>query len=218
MQPLKLFSTKISFIILLAFIFVGCNSTKKVPNGRKLLTNNTILVDDKKDKNEKIIEQLLDKNSAVVLKGIEAARNHGNIKVFPFLLDVVLNHQDETVVHEAKNLVFDTKDIKALPMIMERLTSTSANNRKNILLSAIWEAGFNAEEYLEDIVQMGIEGDYLALVEVLSIVDNVDYELSYELVSDLNLSINEWIEDNFEDEKVPLLQTLAMLLNEKSGN
>jgi hypothetical protein len=175
-------------------------------------------MEDKKDKNEKIIEQLLDKNSAVVLKGIEAARNHGNIKVFPFLLDVVLNHQDETVVHEAKNLVFDTKDIKALPMIMERLTSTSANNRKNILLSAIWEAGFNAEEYLEDIVQIGIEGDYLALVEVLSIVDNVDYELSYELVSDLNLSINEWIEDNFEDEKVPLLQTLAMLLNEKSGN
>ena len=154
-------------------------------------------MEDKKDKNEKIIEQLLDKNSAVVLKGIEAARNHGNIKVFPFLLDVVLNHQDDTVVYEAKNLIFDTKDVKALPMIMERLTSSLANNRKNILLAAIWEAGFNAEEYLEDIVQMGIEGDYLALVEVLSIVDNVDYELSYELVSDLNLSINEWIEDNF---------------------
>lgn len=175
-------------------------------------------MEDKKDKNEKIIEQLQDKNSAVVLKGIDAARNHGNIKVFPFVLDVVLNHEDDTVVYEAKNLIFDTKDVKALPMIMERLTSSLANNRKNILLAAIWEAGFNAEEYLEDIVQMGIEGDYLALVEVLSIVDNVDYELSYELVSDLNLSINEWIEDNFEDDKVPLLQTLAMLLNEKSGN
>lgn len=175
-------------------------------------------MEDKKDKNEKIIEQLQDKNSAVVLKGIDAARNHGNIKVFPFLLDVVLNHHDDTVVYEAKNLIFDTKDVKALPMIMERLTSSLSNNRKNILLAAIWEAGFNAEEYLEDIVQMGIEGDYLALVEVLSIVDNVDYELSYDLVSDLNLSINEWIEDNLEDDKVPLLQTLAMLLNEKSGN
>jgi hypothetical protein len=175
-------------------------------------------MEDKKDKNEKIIEQLQDKNSAVVLKGIDAARNHGNIKVFPFVLDVVLNHEDDTVVYEAKNLIFDTKDVKALPMIMERLTSSLANNRKNILLAAIWEAGFNAEEYLEDIVQMGIEGDYLALVEVLSIVDNVDYELSYDLVSDLNLSINEWIEDNLEDDKVPLLQTLAMLLNEKSGN
>jgi hypothetical protein len=175
-------------------------------------------MEDKKNKNEKIIEQLQDKNSAVVLKGIDAARNHGNIKVFPFLLDVVLNHVDDTVVYEAKSLIFDTKDVKALPMIMERLNSTTVNNRKNILLSAIWEAGFNAEEYLEEIVQMGIEGDYLALVEVLSIVDNVDYELSYELVSDLNLSINEWIEDNLEDEKVPLLQTLAMLLNEKSGN
>ena len=175
-------------------------------------------MEDKKDKNEKIIEQLQDKNSAVVLKGIDAARNHGNIKVFPFVLDVVLNHPDDTVVYEAKNLIFDTKDVKALPMIMERLTSSLANNRKNILLASIWEAGFNAEEYLEDIVQMGIEGDYLALVEVLSIVDNVDYELSYDLVSDLNLSINEWIEDNLEDDKVPLLQTLAMLLNEKSGN
>jgi hypothetical protein len=175
-------------------------------------------MEDKKDKNEKIIEQLQDKNSAVVLKGIDAARNQGNIKVFPFLLDVVLNHEDDAVVYEAKNLIFDTKDVKALPMIMERLTSSLANNRKNILLAAIWEAGFNAEEYLEDIVQMGIEGDYLALVEVLSIIDNVDYELSYELVSDLNLSINEWIEDNVEDDKVPLLQTLAMLLNEKSGN
>lgn len=175
-------------------------------------------MEDKKDKNEKIIEQLQAQNSAIVLKGIEAARNHGNIKVFPFLLDVVLNHTDNMVVNEAKSLVFDTKDTKALPMIMERLKSSQNHHRKNILLAAIWEAGFNAEEYLEDVVQMGVEGDYLALVEVLSIVDNVDYELEYDLVSDLNISINEWIEDNLEDEKVPLLQTLALLLNEKSGN
>ena len=66
-------------------------------------------MEDKKDKNEKIIEQLQDKNSAVVLKGIDAARNHGNIKVFPFVLDVVLNHQDDTVVYEAKNLILIPK-------------------------------------------------------------------------------------------------------------
>jgi outer membrane protein assembly factor BamA len=67
LQTLKLFSTKISFIILLAFIFVGCNSTKKVPNGKKLLTNNTILVDDKKDKNEEVFNQLYQKQNTALL-------------------------------------------------------------------------------------------------------------------------------------------------------
>ncbi len=67
MQQLKLFSTKISFIILFVFIFLGCDSTKRVPNGKKLLTSNTILVDNKKDKSEEVFNQLYQKQNTALL-------------------------------------------------------------------------------------------------------------------------------------------------------
>jgi hypothetical protein len=58
---------KISFILLFGLIIIGCNTTKKVPNGRQLLTNNTISVDNEKVKTEEIVNQLYQKQNSSIL-------------------------------------------------------------------------------------------------------------------------------------------------------
>ena len=58
---------KISFIILFGLIILGCNTTKKVPNGRQLLTNNTISVDNEKVKTEDVVNQLYQKQNSSIL-------------------------------------------------------------------------------------------------------------------------------------------------------
>ena len=54
-------TTKISLFILIAVIISACNSFRRVPNGKMLLTKNEILVDGKKEVNEEVTNQLYQK-------------------------------------------------------------------------------------------------------------------------------------------------------------
>lgn len=59
--------TKISLFILTGLIIFGCNSTKRVPDGKRLLTKNDIFIDDKKDNGEEITNQLYQKQNSSLL-------------------------------------------------------------------------------------------------------------------------------------------------------
>jgi outer membrane protein assembly factor BamA len=60
-------TTKISLFILIAVIISACNSLRRVPNGRLLLTKNEILVDGKKESNEDVTNQLYQKPNSSLL-------------------------------------------------------------------------------------------------------------------------------------------------------
>jgi outer membrane protein assembly factor BamA len=59
--------TKISLFILIGVIIFGCNTTKRVPNGKRLLTKNDIIVDGKKNNDEDIFNQLYQKQNTSIL-------------------------------------------------------------------------------------------------------------------------------------------------------
>jgi len=60
-------TTKISLFILIVVIISACNSLRRVPNGKMLLTKNEILVDGKKESNEDITNQLYQKPNSSLL-------------------------------------------------------------------------------------------------------------------------------------------------------
>ena len=64
---MKLLFTKISLLILFLSIFLACDVVKKVPEQKFLLKKNTILVDGKNNKDEALLEQVVQKpNSALM--------------------------------------------------------------------------------------------------------------------------------------------------------
>jgi hypothetical protein len=81
---------KISFILLFGLIIIGCNTTKKVPNGRQLLTNNTISVDNEKVKTEEIVNQLYQKQNSSIL-GYRLRLNLYNLAKEKQILFIKLN-------------------------------------------------------------------------------------------------------------------------------
>lgn len=58
--------TKISLFILFVIILSACNSLRRVPNGKMLLTKNEILVDGKKESNEDVTNQLFQKPNSTL--------------------------------------------------------------------------------------------------------------------------------------------------------
>ncbi len=67
MNHLKRNVTKISLFILIGVIFFSCDITKRVPKDKKLLTNNEIVVDGKKDNSESLLNQLYQKPNSSLL-------------------------------------------------------------------------------------------------------------------------------------------------------
>jgi outer membrane protein assembly factor BamA len=59
-------ATKISLFILIGIIFVACNTLKRVPNNKRLLTKNEIIVNDKKVKAENITSLIYQKPNTSV--------------------------------------------------------------------------------------------------------------------------------------------------------
>jgi outer membrane protein assembly factor BamA len=55
---LRNIATKISLFILIGIIISACNTLKRVPNGKQLLTKNEILVNGKKEKDENVVSRL----------------------------------------------------------------------------------------------------------------------------------------------------------------
>ncbi|MBN8643181.1 MAG: BamA/TamA family outer membrane protein [Flavobacteriales bacterium] len=58
---------KISLIILIVTIIVSCNTTKRVPDAKRLLMKNEVSVDGKIDKDEEVINQLYQKPNSSIL-------------------------------------------------------------------------------------------------------------------------------------------------------
>ena len=58
---------KISLIILIVTIIVSCNTTKRVPDTKRLLMKNEVSVDGKSEKDEEVINQLYQKPNSSIL-------------------------------------------------------------------------------------------------------------------------------------------------------
>lgn len=67
MLRLKNFNTKISLFILITLIIVGCDTTKRVPNNKRLLMDNEIYIDNKKNKDDEVTNQLYQKPNSSIL-------------------------------------------------------------------------------------------------------------------------------------------------------
>ena len=59
--------TKISLFILIGVFICACNTFKRVPDGKKLLVKNEILVNGKKEKNEDVVAQLYQRPNSDIL-------------------------------------------------------------------------------------------------------------------------------------------------------
>lgn len=64
---MKNITAKISLFILIGVIISGCSTTRRIPNGKKLLAKNEIIVNNKSENSENIVSQLYQKPNSDIL-------------------------------------------------------------------------------------------------------------------------------------------------------
>lgn len=158
------------------------------------------------------IKNLKSSDEKVVSGALKNIAKNGSILSADALLELLIsNSYSEEIKFELKDLLKSVKNPEMLDVIMQWLDDDRAQEHKAFLVSCIWEAGFQAEAHFENIAYHGINGDYMTLLEVLTVIENFEGSIPEGQIINVNLSIDEALE-NGENEKTALLISLKEVI------
>jgi hypothetical protein len=167
-----------------------------------------------KQKRAEIEKNLFASQQVLVLEAIKEARDLGDAALIEPLL-VLMKDTDDTQVRTAVHAMLSELKITAAERaLMDAAVQDRFAPIRTEILSFVWSSGLQPVEDLEPLCRMALEGDYPLLVEVYTILDNMEGPYREEHVLEAELLLREWVADpkNEGNERFDLVQTLRKQL------
>lgn len=169
---------------------------------------------EKNKKTQIILADLASSNLTKQLEAVESLRSHGNETVIAPLLDV----WSKTKSHELKSAISDllnnVKSPKIRPAIMNSLLSSAIPEQRLLLLSSIWNSGLDYGDYIPALVKIACSGDLMEVLEVETIVENMEEIPSDESISESLVILGDYLSEhkNESSPKIDLLIQIGVVL------
>ncbi len=165
---------------------------------------------------KKIKDQLLELASKDLKRQINAVRSLkvcGNETVIDPLLRVLVNHPAPELEAEIMDLLNTPKSSKVPAEIAKALTSSHFIDIRLQLLTSIWNSGLDYRPYLTEIVTAGVEGDMMHALECITIIENIEDELSEDQLFEPILVLTNYIASH-PSEKGPKMDLIREMTQE----
>ena len=134
----------------------------------------------------------------------------------PFLIERWFKTENETLKSDLFNFFLDTRRQEELPHFMEAINKKEYADVRNELLSIFWQSGLDTSEYLEELIEIALAGDYMTLIEVATIIETFEEEYDEEQVMNMIYQIEEIIDGEEDEERIKLLTNLRQVISELS--
>lgn len=156
---------------------------------------------------------LLSGNKDEVIRGIREVAKSGSPAVVHYLLLATFKSGFPEALEEGKKVLFNIKDQNAVGELFNALKGEDFVEHRADIAASIWEAGLNAEDRLIDLVEIAVQSDYMTIVEITTIIENIESGFPYDEVTEASLIINEHLQDQEDESRIALLSSLAETLN-----
>lgn len=166
--------------------------------------------------NKKILalqKDLMSRDKDVILKAIKEVAKSGSPAVINHLLKATFKSGIPEALEEGKKVLFNIKDQNAVGELIETLKGDDFVEFRADIASSIWQAGLNAEDRLIDLVEIAVKSDYMTIVEITTIIENIESGFPYDEVTEAALIINEHLHELEDESRITLLSSLAQTLN-----
>ena len=90
---------------------------------------------------------------------------------------------------EEGKILFNIKDQNVVGELLNALKSDEFVEFRADIAASIWEAGLNAEDRLIDLVEIAVISDYMTIVEICTIIENIETGFPYDEVTEASLLI-----------------------------
>ena len=107
----------------------------------------------------------------------------------------------------------DIKEQEALPYVLEAIEQEQDLDRKNEIISILWMLSIDASEHLVDLVNIALEGNYMTVVEVSTVIESFDSEFGEDEVMESMYQIDEKILEMDSQELATMLLNLKEVVN-----
>ena len=159
-----------------------------------------------------LLVDLKSKDNTILLKALKRVRSKGSETVIPSLIKIIETNEDNKVVNEAKSIILELKSTASIPFLLDELDNEKTEIRE-LVLSAFWQTGFNAHQYIDRFVKAGIEGTLMETIEAFTIIDSLEGPFEEELIMEGQLLLNQYFNANSEvNEKSQLLKSISKAL------
>ncbi len=164
-----------------------------------------------------LLDQLVSLDEEVVQKALTKLRKVGDHTFVAPLMNTMASTDNELIVANIGQLFFDLKDKPSLDVMIDLLPEEAYTNVRQVLLEACWQSGLDISHRVSSIVSLAVSGNYMECLECLTIIENIESQISEEqLILSIRI-IKEYQAEDVTDKEDLLNSMVEVLENFKNG-
>ncbi len=132
---------------------------------------------------EQVKKNLFSANTDVVISAIETIKNKGNKLYIPILFDLLNSSPEPEIEREIMDLLETVKDKEAVNSFVRAIEDDKYKQIRKSLLIACWQNGLDFSTFLPVFVDMIINEDWEIAFEAFTIIDNLEFLPSEEIIN-----------------------------------
>lgn len=172
------------------------------------------------DKLKQILLDLRSEDEVKISKALKALEAHGNSRVIRPLAEKLKEGVSEKISKEILELLCSLKDSSVTSEIMDIIEDPEFREIRQLMLSTIWNTKVDFSDYIDEFVQIAVEGDLLETLDCLTIIENMEGPFMEENILEAQLHLKTYVEnpDAQTEQKSQLLSEIALLLKDINQN
>jgi len=160
---------------------------------------------------EQIKKNLFSAKTELVISALEAIQKKGNKLYIPILFDLLNSSPEPEIAAEIKNLLGTIKDKEAANSFLRAIEDDKYKSIRKEILTACWQNGLDFSTFLPVFINLIIHEDWEIAFEAFTIIDNLEFLPSAEIIKTAVGKINEALPFANEQNKYFLNEILVKL-------
>ncbi len=145
-----------------------------------------------------------------VQKAVESAREEGDARIVPDLIEVWAVTENEDIRNSIINIFYDLKDSEATEHLLEALDHPDIQDRSD-LLAVFWNSRLDGSDKIDKFTEIAVEGSYQEAFEALTAIEEMEGPFEENSVMEAQLWVKTYHTQG-EDEKKPIIEAIDQRL------
>lgn len=180
-----------------------------------IFAQNVTMTNKQQSINNNLLEELNSPNMDVAIQAVEKIKSIASEEIIPELLKMWYKTKGE-LNKRIEDLLFSVKNKKkAEEILIQELKREKLAERREKIVSVFWNAKLNPANELSLFVKIAIEGTYMECLECHTLIENMEGPYPEQQLLESMLLLKEYFGKNKTEEKKPLLQSIATIVQYK---
>ena len=163
-----------------------------------------------------ILTGLHSKDEKKVSKAIKSLESHGNAHAIKSLAEALLNSESEKNKGEIIELLSSLKDTSTVVEMIEVISDKTFLPIRQQLLSTIWNMKVDFSDYVDDFVEIAVNGNFMEALDCLTIIENLEGPFMEENILECQLHLKSYLEQTGvkDEQKAHILSEIAIKIRD----